>query len=184
VDHTVTAHADEIDFRLVANNPSAKASEVQWAQACPRLARFTGFDPEGKDIDDYLPKCFVFLGGKLSRMPTQPWAREARYTPGQVWGAPGVPKTDLNPRPLSTLTPSNGLIGCFSGDEKLIFATAWEPYQEIFQGVARCLHSDFRIGGLAPGETKTIRGKIYLVPNDVPALLARYEKDFPGQTRR
>ena len=61
--------------------------------------------------------------------------------------------------------PSNGLIGCFSGDEKLIFATAWEPYQELFQGVARCLHSDFRIGGLAPGETKKIRGKIYLARN-------------------
>ncbi len=32
------------------------------------------------------------------------------------------------------------------------------------------------------GETKHIRGKIYLTPNDVPALLARYAKDFPEQT--
>jgi hypothetical protein len=71
------------------------------------------------------------------------------------------------------------LIGCFSADEKLIFATAWEPYQELFQGVGRCLHSDFRLGGLQPGETKSIRGKIYIVPNDVSALLKRYEKDFP-----
>ncbi len=78
--------------------------------------------------------------------------------------------------------PGNGLIGCFSGDEKLIFATAWEPYQELFQGIARCLHSDFRLGGLGPLETRYIRGKIYLVPNDVARLLKRYEKDFPGQT--
>ena len=85
----------------------------------------------------------------------------------------------MNPRPLSPLVPSNGLIGCFSGDEKWIWAMAWEPYQELFQGVARCLHSDFRIGGLAAGETKTIRGKMYVVPADVPALLARYAKDFP-----
>ena len=61
----------------------------------------------------------------------------------------------------------------------MIFAISWEPYQELFQGVIRCVHSDFRIGGLEPGETKRIRGKIYLVPNDVPALLTRYEKDFP-----
>ena len=27
-------------------------------------------------------------------------------------------------------------------------ATAWEPYQELFQGVIVCMHSDFRIGGL------------------------------------
>ena len=85
----------------------------------------------------------------------------------------------MNPRPLNPLIPSNGLIGCFSGDEKLIFATAWEPYQELFQGIARCIHSDFRLGGLAPGERKQVRGKIYIVPNDVPALLKRYRADFP-----
>ena len=65
----------------------------------------------------------------------------------------------------------------------MIYATAWEPYQELFQGVIRCLHSDFRLGGLQPGETKQIRGKIYLVPNDVPVLLARYAKDFPEHAR-
>jgi hypothetical protein len=71
------------------------------------------------------------------------------------------------------------LIGCFSGDEKLIWATAWEPYQELFQGVGRCLHSDFRLGGLQAGETKLVRGKIYIMRNDVPALLERYLRDFP-----
>ena len=85
----------------------------------------------------------------------------------------------MNPRPLSSLKLSNGLIGCFSGDEKMIFATAWDPYQELFQGVARCVHADFRLGGLNAGERKEIRGKIYLVANDVPALVQRYEKDFP-----
>ena len=66
----------------------------------------------------------------------------------------------------------------------MIFATAWEPYQELFQGVNHCLHSDFRIGGLPPGETKIIRGKIYFVPNDVAALLDRFAKDFPEQAPR
>ena len=42
-------------------------------------------------------------------------------------------------------------------------ATAWEPIQELFQGVIVCLHSDFRIGGLKPGESKKIHGKIYLM---------------------
>ena len=63
----------------------------------------------------------------------------------------------------------------------MILAVAWEPYQEIFQGVIACLHSDFRIGGLKPGETKKIRGKLYVVPADVPALVKRYERDFPEQ---
>jgi hypothetical protein len=94
-----------------------------------------------------------------------------------------VPRTDVNPRPLSQLLPSNGLIGCFSGEEKLLLATAWEPYQELFQGVARCLHSDFRLGGLGAGETLHIRGKIYILTNDLPALLQRYARDFPEQAR-
>jgi hypothetical protein len=185
VDHTITALGDEIDFRLRAHNPGTKTSEANWAQACIRLADFTGYDPLGRDLDDYLPSCFIFLNGRLTRLSeVRPWAKEARYIPGQVWPAPGVPRTDVNPRPLSSLTPDNGLIGAFSKDDKLIFATAWEPYQELFQGVARCLHSDLRIGGLNPGETRQIRGKIYLIPNDASALLSRYAKSFPEHQRR
>ena len=143
------------------------------------MGDFCGVGEQGENIDDYLPKCFIFLNGKLQRMPTPRWATQARYTPGQVWCPVHVPRTDVNPRPLNPLVPSDGLIGCFSGDEKLIFATAWEPYQELFQGVARCLHADFRLGGLQPGETKQIRGKIYIVPADVEALVKRYRVDFP-----
>jgi len=54
----------------------------------------------------------------------------------------------------------------------------------LFQGVARCLHSDFSLGGLAPGERKDVRGKIYLVPADVPALLKRYERGFPEHRQK
>lgn len=180
VDHTVTAGVDEVDFRLFARNPGATRSEAHWAQPCVRLADFLGRDPKGPDLDDYLPQCFLFLNGQLTRFPdVKPWAKQARYTPGQTWCPRHVPRTDVNPRPLSPLVPDNGLIGAFSGDGQQLFATAWEPYQELFQGVIRCLHSDFRLGGLAPGGSLTIRGKIYLVKNDVPALLARYAKDFP-----
>ncbi|MGC4006424.1 MAG: hypothetical protein QM811_26180 [Pirellulales bacterium] len=101
-----------------------------------------------------------------------------RYTPGQVWPAPGVPATDVNPRPVSAVKLSHGLIGCASDDETRLFAVAFDPHQELFQGVARCLHADFRIGGLKPDETKRIRGKMYLLPNDPMKLLERYERDF------
>jgi hypothetical protein len=45
-----------------------------------------------------------------------------------------------------------------------------------------CLHSDPHIGGLAPGETKTITSRLYLLPNDPEALLKRYQSDFATQT--
>ncbi len=179
VEHVITAGSDEIDFRVTATNPTPTRSEAHWAQACPRLGAFAGVDPKGRDIEDYVPKCFVFLDGSLARMPTKDWVKQARYMPGQVWCPTHVPRTDVNPRPLNPHVPSNGLIGVFSGDESLVFATAWEPYQELFQGVARCVHADFRLGGLAAGEKKQIRGKIYVVPADIPRLLARYQADFP-----
>jgi hypothetical protein len=182
LNHTITAGSDEVDFRIEAHNPTKRASAAHWAQPCVRVGDFCGYGEKvTKDDYAYIANSFIFLDGKLARMPTQPWATEAIYTPGQVWCPPHVPRTDVNPRPLSSLVPSNGLIGCFSGDGKMIWATVWEPYQELFQGVIRCLHADFRLGGLKSGERKNIRGKIYLVRNDVPALLKRYAKDFPEQ---
>jgi hypothetical protein len=183
VEHDIRAGRDEVDFRLTATNPTTQASNAHWAQPCVRVDAFVGVKPVSNS-EEYLPKSFIFVDGKLARLPTRPWATRARYTPGQVWCPAHVDRADVNPRPLSELVPSSGLVGCFSSDEKQILATAWEPYQELFQGVITCLHSDFRIGGLAPGQTKTIRGKLYLTGSDVPALVKRYEADFPEHRRR
>ncbi len=180
IKHLISTTHDEIDFNLTAYNPTNKESEAHWAQPCIRVGEFTGTGADTtKDKYAYIKKSFVYLDGKRTMMPTQGWATEARYIPGQVWAGPGVPKTDVNPRPLHKATPSNGLIGCYSADNTMIFATAFEPYQELFQGVIRCLHSDFRLGGLKSKEKRNIRGKIYIVKNDEKELLIRYRKDFP-----
>jgi hypothetical protein len=178
VDHTIRTGNDAVSFELKAHNPTKVASRAHWAQPCVRVGPFTG-----RTQKTYLDKSFVFLNDKLSRLPTPNWVKKARYIPGQVWAPKGVHRNDVNPRPLSDDIPSNGLIGCFSGDEKMILAGAWEPYQELFQGVIVCLHSDFRIGGLKAGETKKIRGKLYLVDANVDALLKRYRKDFPEHAK-
>ena len=173
VDHEITSTADEVDFRLTLKNPTDKPSDADWAQPCLRVDNFTA-----KDKDTYLSKCFIFADGKLTRMPTANWATKALYTPGQVWAARGIKRADVNPRPLNDTIPDNALIGCFSGDEKMMLAVAFGPSQELFQGVYACLHSDFRIGGLAPGESKKVRGKIYVIPANTDALLERYKRDF------
>jgi len=181
VKHTITAANDEVDFRLTAKNPMAVASDAHWAQPCIRVDGFTGCDPKDARLayPPYIRQCFIFVEGRATRLPTEPWATKARYTPGQVYCPANVDRNDVNPRPLSRVVPSNGLLGCYSADGKRIFAVAWEPYQELFQGVATCIHSDFRLGGLKPGETKHVRGKIYIVPSDMAGLVKRYERDFP-----
>jgi hypothetical protein len=184
VTHLIRAGTDEIDFQLEAWNPTTVPSQAHWAQPCLRVGGFTGQgDRQHGPHQAYMEQCFIFLAGRLTLLPTPEWATQAFYTPGQVWCPAHVPRQDVNPRPLSPLVPSNGLIGCFSADRKLLLATAWEPYQELFQGVALCIHSDFRIGGLEPGEKKQVRGKLYILPNDPAALLERYQKDFPEHCR-
>jgi len=184
VSHVMTAGDDEVDFAITAHNATKVASQAHWAQPCVRVGTFTGLgDPDDRGSQRYIERCWIFQDGKLTTMPTPDWATQARYVPGQVWAGPGVPRSDVNPRPLNPHVPSYGLIGCFSGDGKQVLAIAFDPYQELFQGVIQCIHSDFRIGGLQPGETKTIRGKLYLTSSDVPSLVARYERDFPRSDR-
>ena len=180
VRHEIAADGDVVRFEVTATNPTQRPSQSWWAQPCIRVGDFTGLgDPDRPESYAYLKKSFVFLDGALRTMPTPRWAKQARYTPGQVWRAPHVPAADVNPRPLNPLVPSNGLIGCFSADDRMILATAWEPWHELFQGVITCLHSDLHIGGLQPGQSKRIRGRLYLVPNDVPALLERHRRELP-----
>jgi len=172
--HTLTVVEDGISFEVELKNPTQTPSDVAWAQPCMRVDHFTGLGQE-----DYLQKSFLFFDGKPKLLTELPqWSEEALYTPGQVWKPADISSKDVNPRPLSTLIPDNGLIGCFSQDDQLVLATAWEPWQELFQGVIVCLHSDFHIGGLHPNESKHIKGKIYIMTNDIDALLEHYENDF------
>ena len=184
VEHEIRVGGDEITFDLKATNPTNHVNEAHWAQPCVRLGDFAGGETaDPKEVNIKLARSFIYLEGRLTRLPTTPWATQGRYVPGQVYCPKEVPRTDVNPRPLSSLVPSHGLIGCYSQDDKWVFAMAFSPYQELFQGVAKCLHSDFRIGEVKPGESKVIRGKIYLVPNthdEGASLLKRYEMDFAG----
>ncbi len=172
--HEIRAGEDEVDFRVTATNHGASRADVVWVQPCLRAGAFTG-----REQKDYVEKCFIFIDETLTTLDKTRREEDALYKGGQVYVPHGIDRDDVNPRPLSPDEPSSGLIGCFSADGSRILANAWEPCQELFQGVIVCIHSDFRLGGLEPGEVKTAHGKIYIVPNDPEKLLERYRKDFP-----
>ena len=172
--HDIRARKDEVEFNLVLHNKGDKAIDVDWFQPCISVAQFTN-----RKQEDYISSCFIFTGSGLTTLDKTRRTEEGFYKGGQVYVPAGINLKDVNPRPISPDQPANGLIGCFSGDNKYIMATAWDNYQELFQGIFVCIHSDPRIGGLKPGEVKKLRGKLYIVKNDPKKLLQRYQRDFP-----
>ncbi len=90
VTHVIEAGVDEVTFLVTATNPTELDSQAHWAQPCMRVDRFTGANPaDAREVyPPYIKKCFLMIDGKLTRLPTHPWATAARYVPGQVY-APG-----------------------------------------------------------------------------------------------
>lgn len=171
--HCVTVIADEILFESTLTNLTEKSVDIEWMQPCLRVGKFTGLGQ-----NKYIRKCFIFTGKGLLRLPDTNRTEEAVYRGGQVYVPAGINRADVNPRPVSPDVPVHNLIGCFSADEKVLLATAWNKVQELFQGVIVCIHADPAIGGLLPGQTKYLFGKLYILPNDIDELLRRYNRDF------
>ena len=172
--HDLRVGKEEIDFRLRLKNRGDHFADIQWFQPCLRVDRFTGCGQS-----NYITKSFLFTDRGMTRLDKTRRTEEALYRGGQVYVPKGIPLEDVNPRPISPDQPVNGLIGCISGDGRSLVAMAWDQTQELFQGVIVCLHNDPRVGGLKPGESKALHGKIYLMSNDPDALLRRYRRDFP-----
>jgi hypothetical protein len=173
VTHDIRAGRDEVDFRVEAVNRGKEFVDVQWFQPCMRVGGFTGMAQS-----NYHARCFIFTRDGLVTLDKTRRTEDAIYRGGQVYVPADISTNDVNPRPLSPDVPVNDLIGCFSADGLKLLAMAWDHTQELFQGVIVCIHNDPRLGGLKPGEKKSLRGKIYFMKNDPEALLNRYRKDF------
>ena len=171
--HEIRAGKEDVDFRLTLKNRGDQFVDVQWFQPCMRVDRFSGCSQS-----NYITRSFIFTARGLTPLDKTRRTEEAIYRGGQVYVPEGINLEDVNPRPISSDTPVNAIIGCFSADDRYLLAMAWDRTQELFQGVIVCLHNDPRVGGLDPGETKKLHGKIYLLKNDPEALLRRYRNDF------
>ena len=170
----VVKEAITFDFEL--KNSGDEPVDLEWFEPCIHVDRFTG-----RNQTNYVERCFIFTERGLTTLDQLPRNEEALYRGGQVYVPKGINHDDVNPRPISPVTPANGLIGCFSADNQFLLATAWDQTQHLFQGVIVCIHSDPHAGGLKAHESKKLRGKIYLMKNDPAKLLKEYQRDFPDQ---
>ena len=177
VRHTVECVDDGLDLRFAISNQGRTRSELQWFQpACIRVGDFTG-----RGQSNFTARSFLYTDRGLTWLEDTDRTTNALYLGGQVFPMPGVSVADANPRPIAGRRPTKGIIGCVSADDRWILATASSHTHELFEGVYVCLHSDPSVGGLEPGETKVVRQRIYLVPNDPSELLRRHRRDFPEE---
>lgn len=84
--------------------------------------------------------------------------------------------------PKSDIESMDGLIIRESTDHSWVTGIAWERFVSV-QGHNpwQCMHLSIKIGPLKKGETRTIRGRIYLFQGTKEDLLACYKRDFNRQ---
>ncbi len=81
--------------------------------------------------------------------------------------------------PTSSDNAVGGILIRESEDGHWVTGIAWEDYVAV-QGHNpwKCMHLALRVGPLPRGETKTLRGRIYLFPGNRNDCLAKYRNDF------
>ncbi len=81
--------------------------------------------------------------------------------------------------PTSSENARGGILIRESEDGRWVTGIAWEDYVAV-QGHNpwKCMHIALRVGPLARGGTKKLRGRIYLFPGNRNDCLAKYRKDF------
>ena len=81
--------------------------------------------------------------------------------------------------PLAEPDATGGLLVRESTDGKWVCGIAWEDFLSA-QGHNpwQCMHLSIRVGPLKSGESRVIRGKIYLFPGNKDELHQRYKRDF------
>jgi hypothetical protein len=176
VHHDVESSEDALTINFELKNTGASPVDLQWFEpACIRVAAFSGCDQS-----NYIHRSFIFTQSGLTCLDRLRRTTNALYLGGQVYLPGFVSPADANPRPICFDHPINGLVGCFSADDRWLLATASDQTHELLEGVYVCLHSDPRVNGLDPGQKKHFRSMIYLLPNNPKALLERYHRDFPN----
>jgi hypothetical protein len=159
-------------------------------------------DGQGDYVDDFVARCFVFTDHGLTLLkdtqrtpcamkPSRPGDRfAARANAERPWIQSYSPVWE--PRPLDGRESYPGfsrdritypIMGVVSRDGRYLAAVAWPETWRMNQLWLCCVHPwpCLLTDDYDPAtETRTSRGKLYVLPNDPALLLERFERDFPG----
>ncbi len=88
--HRIRASDDAVTFEISFHNPTDQSVDVQWAQPCIRVERFTGLTQ-----GTYPRHCFIFTDKGYETLDQLPRTEMARYTGGQVYVPAGINRAEL-----------------------------------------------------------------------------------------
>jgi hypothetical protein len=179
----VTAAEDGADLELAVTN----VSEHPWPDIAaiipcfnpgqqPHVAPTEQFFDDGHERTWFLGKAGLerlvrrdihFNGRFREQIDAQ--ATDDRFVFSQKW-------------PTSSRDAGGGLLLRESADGEWVAGIAWAAFVSL-QGHNpwRCLHQSIRVGPLSPGQSKRIRGRIYLFQGTRDACLARYQAAFGSE---
>ena len=185
------AGADSADMTLTVTNKS----DHDWPQLASIIPCFNP-GPEGNQNAQFLNTKTFFLG-PASLSPQV--AREIHYNqalrvavdqeegtweadaPGYRWAKEGDKYLWSHKWPRSEINAHAGLILRESNDGEWVMGIAWDRFLSTQRhNPWKCMHLSVNVGPLDQGESREIRGKIYLFKGTKEELLARYHQDFGG----
>jgi hypothetical protein len=135
-----------------------------------------------KFADPWRQKTFFFTGAELSPLAS----RALHFTAAQRAAANRVSLTGefafSKKWPISAVDATGGLLVRESEDGDWVTGVAWEDALSV-QGHNpwNCMHVGVRVGALKPGESRSLRGRLYLFRGTKLDCLARFERDFPAR---
>ena len=185
------AGVDSADITLTVTNKS----DHDWPELASIIPCFNP-GPVGRQNEQFLNTKTFFLGPE-SLSPQV--AREIHYNhalrvavdqeegtweadgPVYRWAKEGDKYLWSHKWPRSEIDAHAGLILRESNDGEWVMGIAWERFLSA-QGHNpwKCMHLSVNVGPLAQGESREIRGKIYLFKGTKEELLERYQSDFGG----
>jgi hypothetical protein len=188
----LTPGVDSVAIRLTVTGPDAESLQgVRRVNACWQFRRSSSFGNRGHYVQDFVSRCFVHTDAGITRLTdtrrhpdtrrpaddprnSPPWVQ--RYVP--AWeDHPGQPAASWG---NSDDRPTRSLVGVVSRDGRHLAAWGCRRCVGMGQGWHDCLHLLPDMSRDLDGATNRIEtvARMYFLPNDPDALLARYAEDF------
>jgi hypothetical protein len=134
--------------------------------------------------DPWKSKTFFVSSGGLTPLSSRAMHFNTRFRSAVEAASDEGKLLFSNKWPTSDDDATAGLIVRESEDGRWVTGIAWEDFLSVqAHNPWSCVHVCVRVGALQPGESRTIRGRLYLFAGDKEECAVRFRRDFPSELR-